>query len=283
MHKRAKSDMTNLEKAHEINRILMRKLDSVCKEYGVTYYYDSGSLIGAVRHHDFIPWDDDIDIAFTREQYNKLLAIPKEAWGDDFELVKVKDLVPGSFFDFPTRLVYLGDSVPLQSYDKVKEHVPEKYKDKLVLDCFILDNAYDSKFKQTILRMKLTFIYGQCMGHRDSIDYSEFGTITGCGVRFFAAIGKYKSLDKLREKYDRVSQSVKDGTQHYFYSNYPMPELKKWVKKEWYDGTVQLKVGEDYFECPRDYDSVLRACYGDYMQLPPEEERQPYHIIPDNE
>ena len=180
--------MTNLEKAHEINRILMRKLDSVCKEYGVTYYYDSGSLIGAVRHHDFIPWDDDIDIAFTREQYNKLLAIPKEAWGDDFELVKVKDLVPGSFFDFPTRLVYLGDSVPLQSYDKVKEHVPEKYKDKLVLDCFILDNAYDSKFKQTILRMRLTFIYGQCMGHRDSIDYSEFGTITGCGVRFFAAM-----------------------------------------------------------------------------------------------
>lgn len=92
--------MTNLEKAHEINRILMRKLDSVCKEYGVTYYYDSGSLIGAVRHHDFIPWDDDIDIAFTREQYNKLLAIPKEAWGDDFELVKVKDLVPGSFLIF---------------------------------------------------------------------------------------------------------------------------------------------------------------------------------------
>lgn len=52
--------MTNLEKAHRINRILMRKLHSVCEEYGITYYYDSGSLIGAVRHKDFIPWDDDI-------------------------------------------------------------------------------------------------------------------------------------------------------------------------------------------------------------------------------
>ena len=46
--------MTNLEKAHRINRILMRKLHSVCEEYGITYYYDSGSLIGAVRHKDLI-------------------------------------------------------------------------------------------------------------------------------------------------------------------------------------------------------------------------------------
>ena len=50
--------MTNLEKAHKINRILMRKLHSVCEEYGVTYFYDSGALIGAVRHHDFIPWEE---------------------------------------------------------------------------------------------------------------------------------------------------------------------------------------------------------------------------------
>ena len=49
----------------------MRKLHSVCEEYGITYYYDSGSLIGAVRHKDFIPWDDDIDIAFTRKEFKK--------------------------------------------------------------------------------------------------------------------------------------------------------------------------------------------------------------------
>lgn len=275
--------MTNLEKAHEINRILMRKLDVVCKEYGITYYYDSGSLIGAVRHHDFIPWDDDVDVAFTREEYNKLMAVPKSAWGDDFELIEVADLVKGAFFDFPTRLVYLGDSVPLQSYDKVKGHVVDKYQDKMVLDCFILDNAYDSAFKQLILRMRLTMIYGQCMGHRDNIDYKEFGTITGLGVRFFAAIGRHKSLDGLRSRYSKVSQSVKGGTKHYYYSNYTMPELWKWVEKEWYDGTVALQVGDDYFECPKEYDKVLRACYGDYMQLPPEEDRKPYHVKPDAE
>lgn len=52
--------MTNLEKAHRINRILMRKLHSVCEEYGITYYYDSGFTYRCGNEHkDFIPWDDD--------------------------------------------------------------------------------------------------------------------------------------------------------------------------------------------------------------------------------
>ena len=100
--------MTNLEKAHKINRILMRKLHSVCEEYGVTYFYDSGALIGAVRHHDFIPWDDDIDVAFTREEYNKLKSIPKEAWGEDFELVEVKDIVKDSVWVTGILLIILS-------------------------------------------------------------------------------------------------------------------------------------------------------------------------------
>ncbi len=275
--------MTNLEKAHKINRILIRKLHSICKEYGITYYYDSGSLIGAVRHHDFIPWDDDIDVAFTRAEFEKLKKVPKEAWGDDFELVRSEDIVSDVFFDFPSRLVYLGESVPVQSYAKVEGHVNPKYQDKLVLDCFILDNAYDSKLRQLLLRLRLTAIYGECMGHRDSIDYSEFGTISGLAVRFFAGIGKHKSLDKLRKKYEKVSTSVKGNTHYYYYSNYPAPYLRVWVKKEWYDGIVQLKVGDDYFDCPKGYDPILREQYGDYMQLPPKESRVPMHVKPDVE
>ena len=65
-------------------------------------------------------------------------------------------------------------------------------------------------------------IYGQCMGHRDSIDYSEYGTLQKIVIGMLVAIGKHKSLNKLRDKYERVSMSVKGDTNHYYYSNYPM-------------------------------------------------------------
>lgn len=84
--------MTNLEKAHRINRILMRKLHSVCEEYGITYYYDSGSLIGAVRHKDFIPWDDDIDIAFTRKEFKSLRKYLRKHGARTLNLWKLKTL-----------------------------------------------------------------------------------------------------------------------------------------------------------------------------------------------
>ena len=271
--------MNNLEKAQQINKILLLKMDEVCKKYNITYYCDSGSLLGAVRHQDFIPWDDDVDVAFTRENYNKLLKDNSEAWGDDFELVKVNKLVKDSFFDMTTRLVYLGDSVPLKSYEKVKNHVPEKYKDKMVIDCFILDNAYDSKWKQLLLRLRLISIYGQCMGHRDDIDYSEYGGAKKIFVKLLSMIGKNRDLNKLLVKYDKISQSEHSKSDLYYYSNYPIPYLGVCCKKEWFRDTVQLPIGGDYFSCPVGYKEVLTAGYGDYMQLPKEERRKPEHII----
>ena len=75
--------------------------------------------------------------------------------------------------------------------------------------------------------------------------------------------------------------SVKGDTNHYYYSNYPMPDLKAWCDKEWYNGTVDLRVGEDYFSCPKGYKEILTMVYGDYMKLPPEESRVPMHVKPD--
>ena len=55
-----------LEKAHEVLLKLLLEFDRVCKKYDVQYYLICGSLLGAVRHQDFIPWDDDVDVAMTR-------------------------------------------------------------------------------------------------------------------------------------------------------------------------------------------------------------------------
>lgn len=271
--------MDNLKKAQEMNRRIMQKLHSVCKKYNITYFYDSGSLIGAVRHKSFIPWDDDIDVAFTREEFNKLLAVPKEEWGEDFELISGRELVPEGFLDFVTRLVYLKESVPLRSYEKAGGKCVDKYLNKVGVDCFIMDNAYDSRIRQKLLVLRLTTIYGQAMGRRPVIDYSEYGAAQKVVIFILSKIGKMRSLDKIRAQYDAVSRSVKKNTKHLYYSNYPIHLVGIVLEKDWYSGTVPVQVDDDFFDAPVGYHEALTAQYGDYMQLPPESSRTPQHVI----
>lgn len=270
--------MNYLEKAQQIDRILLRKMHEVCKKYGITYYFDSGNLLGAVRHKDLIPWDDDVDLAFTREEYNKLLNVPREEWGEDFELVSVNEFVPNGFYDMIPRLVYLKESIPLDSHHMVEKSFPDKYRDKMVIDCFILDNAHESKWKQLLLRLRLIFVYGQCMGHREVIDYSEYSGIQKLLIKILSKIGRHRNLNRLRDMYDKIGQSVKEKTSLYYYSNYNIPYLNVCCPKKWYSDTVMLPVGKDYFSCPIGYKEILTAVYGDYMQLPPVEQRKPSHI-----
>ena len=61
----------------------LRVLDRVCKKYDIQYFLVYGSLLGAVRHKGFIPWDDDLDIGLMREDYEKLCKVPAEEWGED--------------------------------------------------------------------------------------------------------------------------------------------------------------------------------------------------------
>ena len=56
----------NIKEVQEINRMILDEVDRVCKKYNICYYLDCGALLGAVRHGSFIPWDDDVDIRFTR-------------------------------------------------------------------------------------------------------------------------------------------------------------------------------------------------------------------------
>ncbi len=273
----------NLKRAQGLNRIIMRKLHQVCHDNNIQYFYDAGSLLGAIRHKSFIPWDDDVDVVFLRPEYEKLLALPREVWGEDFELVSYQQLCPDGFLDFVTRLVYLKEEIELKSYDKVKSKCNPKYMNRMEVDCFVLDGAYDSSFKQKLLRLRMTAVYGQAMGHRDYIDYSEYGFAQKMVIGVLSAIGRFRSLDKLRKKYDRLSQSAGNNTNKVFYTNGLLSRLHITLNRDWYGSTTPVTVDEDTFDGPVGYDNILTTIYGDYMTLPPEKDRVAIHIISDKE
>lgn len=269
----------NLKKAQELNRIIMRKLHDVCHENNIRYFYDAGSLLGAIRHKSFIPWDDDVDVVFMRPEYEKLLALPREVWGEDFELVTSRQLCPGGFLDFVTRLVYLKEDIELQSYDKVKNSCNPKYMNKMEVDCFVLDGAYDSSLRQTISRLRLIFTYGRAMGHRDFVDYSEYLGVKKALIFVLSHIGKHQSLDKIMDKYVKISKSAGNNTNKVFYSNGLITRIHMVFDRSWYRDVVPVQVDDDSFDGPVGYDDILTTIYGDYMTLPPEKERVAIHIV----
>lgn len=271
--------MSNIEKAHGINKIALKKIHNICKKYGITYYLDSGALIGAVRHKSLIPWDDDVDIAFTRAEFEKFLAVPKEEWGQDFEVVPYEQVAPGAFFDMVTRVIYHGETVPTRCYDKAGSKLNKAYADKVAIDCLIMEPAYDSPLKQKILLYRLMGVYGQLMGHREYIDYSEYGFLQRIVIWVLSKIGRLRSLDKLYASYERISRSVPAKSRHMYYTNYPIHLMWVYLEKQWFDSTVQLQIDDEYYDAPVDYDKVLRAQYNNYMELPPKEARVPQHII----
>ena len=81
----------DLTKVHEINLKILKEIDRICRKYKIKYMLDGGTLLGAVRHKGFIPWDDDADIAFTRNHYEAFLKVVRRELPDTMELLMPED------------------------------------------------------------------------------------------------------------------------------------------------------------------------------------------------
>ena len=99
--------MERLERIHELLFEMLVAIDELCEKHSITYFLDSGTLLGAVREKDFIPWDDDADISMKREDYEKFLAVANEL-PKPYRLV-TPECYGGYFFDFTPRILNMDE------------------------------------------------------------------------------------------------------------------------------------------------------------------------------
>lgn len=276
---------TNLQKAQRINMILLKEIDRATKKYGLKYYLICGGLLGAIRHKGFIPWDDDVDVAMTRHDYDILLSHIKDEWSTgDFMFVKYNEMGGGAFLDFFSRLLYMKEEVPLKTFHKIKGRGREDVQNHVPLDIYILENAPDDENKFLKIYNAITYIYGLAMGHRSFLDMSEYGKYDEKmhrNIKYATTIGRWIPLKLLLVIYERICRSCAkyENGKNYFVSNGFIFCVRQRHPKVWFGEGERVEICGKYFTAPKMYHEELSFFYGDYMQLPPEANRRPDHVI----
>lgn len=268
----SKIQMANME--------ILKEIDRVCAKYNIIYYLDCGALLGAVRHKSFIPWDDDVDISFTRENYEKFIKATESEWKNTkFCLKRPVDFTGDKWLDFVTRVVNKECKYELNTYDKIGYESAKDIWGCSAIDVFVLDNIPDDKKLHDKMCRKITIYYGMLMGHRNYIDYSEYGFKAKIVIGILSKIGKMFSVKTVMNWYTSVCKKYANSTgKYYFYSNFSLSDIHKKWDREWYGNGTRLPLDNVLFNTPINYDKVLKTNYGNYMELPPIDKRIPKHL-----
>lgn len=268
--------MYDLSKVHQANLTILKEIDRICRKYKLKYVLDAGTLIGAVRHQGFIPWDDDADVAMTRPNFDAFLKVAARELPESMELV-----LPGQFhgktgfYDFTPRIIYKNsrtheDDEEMAFYDGKLNH--------LWVDLFVLDALPDSKIGAIAAKGIQAGIYGLAMGHRYRLDYSKYSLAQKLAVGGLASVGRLipmKWMIKLQRFFARKDRKKK--TRRLYYSNYQPDYLYVTLERQWSTETVDLPFEDTKLMCPKGWHDVLTWVYGDYRKLPPKEQRKPSH------
>ena len=255
----------------------LRVLDRVCKKYDIQYFLVYGSLLGAVRHKGFIPWDDDLDIGLMREDYEKLCKVPAEEWGEDAELVQGTS--DERFHDKIFGRIYRKKSL-IQSARDINEwkepKTGEAFYTKLMCDLYVYDHAPDddSEYEKRKAKLrKLAARYKRTKFNSRS-DGSLVSSLKALVKNTYGAFMRLTSQTPWRQLAEQYNQLAKETADTKRICNYPVDSTLH--PKEVYFPLQMIPFEDMMVPVPHDYDSVLKKEYGNYMEFPAEEDR--YHI-----
>lgn len=270
------SKQYNLTAVHQANLKMLKEIDRICRKYDIQYMLDAGTLLGAVRHKGFIPWDDDADVAFTRENYERFARVVRKELPEGLEFLEPRQLGDGNvFYDFTPRILYLDS----QTHENGEEM--EFYGGKLNhlwVDLFIQDTLPEHPLAARFAKLLQVGIYGLAMGHRYGLDYSKYSLASKAAVALLASVGAHIPMKTIRRMQRAVAVKDNKGTSKLrYYSNYQPDFLYVTVEKAWCDEVVDLPFEDTVLMAPKGWHEVLTWIYGDYKKLPPKEKRVPAH------
>ena len=257
------------EQLKKVQLMIAEDIKRICEKYHIKYFLDAGSMLGAVRHKGFIPWDDDIDIGMPKEDYNKFLEVAPAELGEKY-------FVDNYNTNHDNPLVFTKIRLLGTEYIENKANAGAKH-NEIFVDIFpyyyISDNELVRKseaFRMQLLTQMLLIKGGYKVWRGETrLKYLKFLPIQIL-AKCYAVKTLRNRIDKLYNKHKGTENICVHAGSCYNYWYFPAI---------WFDEMIAVDFEGVSFSIPKEYVAFLTKAYGDYSKLPPERYRQRHQIM----
>lgn len=243
---------------------ILKEFDKLCKTNGLTYFITAGTLLGAVRHKGFIPWDDDIDVVMLRKDFKKLNGVCKKALPEGLFLQDKKN-DKGYPFHF--------DKIRLDNTEVVDPFLEGVNMHKgIYIDVFPVDKCPENnKLAQFMFKWVSTTSYALIAKQNKDFDFDYTKK---------SAHMLYHFMIKMPRGFVIAMRDFVVGIFNVFCSGKKLCTVsgahgfpRETYKSEWFEEKIMLPFESGEYPAPKGYDSLLTNMYGDYMKPPDDDEK----------
>lgn len=258
-----------LNKIKEVELEILIEIDRLCRKHNIKYSLTFGTLIGAIRHKGFIPWDDDVDIIMNRVEFDKFKSVLKELKDDYYYVDPYTDRRYGLFFPKIMKKNTLMKEVTN----------PKRVNYGIFVDIFVVEKTSvdpEEQLKQFNRYWFLRRIYLRKKFYNFKHNKISAFIYKVCGVLLkpFSSKSVRKKLKANSDKF------LKSKDYKWILFEIDDKDFSKAIyDRELYEEYIDIEFEKHTFMAIKNYDSFLKSIYGDYMSLPSEEDRVPHHFI----
>ncbi len=254
----------------QIELEILIETDRICRENNIEYSITYGTLLGAVRHGGFIPWDDDIDIMMVREQYEHFLEIVEDKIDSKYCVMTYKN---ERNYGLPFAKIMAKNTVMKETgtptFDKCNG---------IWIDIFPIDvspsNQAEKNHQYQMSQIIKSKIFCKC-----NYSFKKKG-LSLMIYRLRKLTLAFSSKDKLINEFENNARKYENMEYQSVVSICGNIGVKKATfDKNWFNGYIDMNFEKRTFRAIKGYKEFLHQTYDNYMELPPEEERKPHHYV----
>ena len=261
----------DLRKAQLLMLKILKEVHKICEENNIKYFLSDGTLIGAIRHQGFIPWDDDLDIGMLREDYEKFCKIAPQILSENFIL---QNFQTDKGYGLQFGKVILKNTVWIE---QVAKNTNRQWSG-IYIDIFPYDNITENKKMQKLINRLYIFIQGLILIKFKYINISNYESMAKklkyvLKKIYLCTISKKLLIyirDSICKRYLNKSKTLVTKYGGNFYKNQNPYNFYKDLTLQTFEDTS--------FYIPKNYDKILKNLYGNYMEIPPIEKQRQHGI-----